>query len=228
MNGFEHGNLNKSLIKTLEYSKNARQRICVGISWDAYEEAIEKPDMVDFPRSDEHDIPEEFSNPYGHEIDIEIGKIKEVFDIDLACLIFNKDGELVDAVSPMEGEEIDESGKIYHSGDETDGVSKDDDEIIYVELKDIPEYIHHVFFIAICQSGHDLQRVINPEARVYDSTSRNEMLKCSMGGKDASGKTAFVICRIFRGDDEWMIHHICEHKIDLEIEDWSEELKKYI
>ncbi len=215
----------------LDYTKQARHRIGVSIRWDAVEENIERPDLYKLKKPEGSDRAEAsggFVNPYGEDLDAEIGVLKETFDVDLVCLMFNKDGEIVDAVSPMDGEEIDQSGKVYHSGDERHGASINDDEIISVELKDLPEYIHHMVFFATVQSGHEYTSIINPEARVYDAMNNRDLMLVGIDGDDAQGKTAYIICRIFRGEEDWMLHNIGEFRVDMEVEDWAEEVKPFL
>ena len=212
----------------LNYSIEARQRICVGISWDAIEEDVERPELYNRAPSEKEKDEGTGINPYGHDIDAEIGSIKETFDVDLICLIFNADGELVDAVSPMDGEEVDQTGQIYHSGDERHGASINEDEIISVELKGLADHVHHMVFLAIIQSGHDFSYIENPEFRVYDSKRNTDMLAEPISGPEAEGKTAYVLCRIFRGSEDWMIHHIGEFRVDTDVADWGAEVKPYL
>ncbi len=212
----------------LDYSIEARQRICIGISWDAIEENVERPEVYHHAPSKADENEENVINPYGYDIDAEIGKVTETFDVDLICLIFNAEGELVDAVSPMDGEEVDQTGKIYHSGDERHGASINDDEMIAVELKDLPEHVHHMVFLSIIQSGHDFSYIQNPEARVYDSKRNTDMLAEPIVGPNTDGQTAYIMCRIYRGEEDWMIHHIGEFRVDTDVADWGEEVKPFL
>src|SRR3989339_722456 len=121
MGKFTMAKIEKGTAGILRYTKQARHRIGVSVRWDAVEEDVERPELFNLKRPDATDEKEAvrgFVNPYGEDINPEIGIVKETFDVDLVCLMFDKDGDVVDAVSPMEGEEIDQSGKIYHSGDE--------------------------------------------------------------------------------------------------------------
>ncbi len=215
----------------LRYTKQARHRIGVSIRWDAVEEQVKRPELFKLARPTESDDAESvkgFVNPYGQDIKAEIGMVRETFDVDLICLMFNSDKELVDAVSPMDGEEIDHSGKIYHSGDERHGASINDDEIISVELKDLPDYIHHIVFFATVQSGHDYSMIVNPEARIYDAMNDRDLMLVSMGGPASAGQTAFIFCRIFRGPEDWMVHNISEFRVDRQVRDWAEEVKPFL
>lgn len=216
----------------LQYTHTARHRIGAGVSWDAAEKKVDRPKLFQLNKPEfgeaEEDLSEHFENPYGEDIKSEVGEVLETYDIDLVCLMYNEDGELSDAVSPMDGEEIDQSGKIYHSGDERQGISINDDEIISVELKDLPEYIHHMVFLVTAQCGNDLSEIVNPEMRIFDAIDDRNLLHTQMGGASAKGKTAFIFCRIYRGKDDWEVHNISEYRIDAEVENWAEEIKPFL
>ncbi len=224
-------NIEKGNSDILQYTHQARHRVGVSVRWDAVEEAVERPELYKLSKPEGADKSEHtrgFTNPYGEDIKAEIGVVKETFDVDLICLMFDENGQIVDAVSPMEGEEIDQSGKVYHSGDERHGASINDDEIISVELKDLPEYIHQMVFFATVQSGHDYSAIVNPEARIFDAMNDRDLLLVRMDGAEAEGKTAFIFCRIYRGEEDWMIQNISEFRIDAEIADWAEEVKPFL
>lgn len=210
----------------LLYSREARQRVVVGVRWDAREEVLHKT------RKSTSDSPKEgeggYDNPYTYEVESNVNLVTQTYDIDLVCLIFDENKELIDAVSPDPAESIDQSGKIYHSGDETRGVRGSDDETISVELKDLPGNIAHLVFVAICQSGHSFDQIVTPEGRVTDSRSGADLLVVPMGGAAARGKTACILARLFRGPEDWMVHHIGEFRVDREIESWGAEASVFI
>lgn len=222
----------KGMKGKLRYSQSARHRICIGISWDATEEAVERPEQYRPKLSSEDEDSSEsrrdYETRYGYELEGDVKKVKETFDLDLICLVFNKQGEIVDAVSPMEGEEVDQSGMIYHSGDERHGVSANDDEVVAVELKDLPGYASHLVFLAIIQSGHTYGQVVNPEARIYDSLSNKDLLRIRIPVKEGEDQTAFIFSRVYRGIDGWMVHYIGEFRLDHQVEDWAEEVKRFL
>lgn len=219
----------------LRYSPQARQRVNIGVGWDIVEVMAKKPEAyVPQPVTEKginernSGLPEE-ENPYVDTIRPEIGHVTHVFDADLIALIFDEKRELVDAVSPLPEENVDRSSKIYHSGDERAGVSGDDDEVISVELKDLPDYIHHIVFLVTAQSGHDFAQIVNPQARIVDSLSNRELLNVSMGGKAAKGMTGFIFAAISRGGETgWVLQNISEYRVDAEIGDWAAEVVPFL
>lgn len=214
----------KGKIVPLLYSQDARQRIVAGIRWNAREQVLQKgAKPVSVTTGSFGGQEEDYDNPYTSSVEANVNLVTQTYDMDLICLIYDSGGVLIDAVSPDPAESIDRSGKIYHSGDETRGVRGSDDETISVELKDLPEDICHIVFLAICQSGHSFDQIVAPEGRISDGKTDTDLLLVPMGGAAAKGKTACIFARIFRGEGGWMLHHIGEFRVDRQVADWGAE-----
>jgi stress response protein SCP2 len=218
----------------LLYSREARQRVFVSVSWDARMQST-RPGRKSKPAAPVlkkgADIPEAegYENLNIYRVEGEVGFVTETFDIDLVCLIFNAAGELVDAVSPDPRESMDRSGKIYHGGDETRGISDSDDETVTVELKDLPDSLHHLVFVAICQSGQSFDRIAAPHAHVTDGLTGVDVLDLDIGKPDGPGKTACILMRLHRGGPEgWMLHNICAFRVDKAVSDWGQEVRPFL
>ncbi len=199
----------------LDISQTKKQRVLIGVGWDVREEEERKRKLFG------GDDPLE--NSY---VQINV----EQYDMDLIALIFDADGNAVDAVSPDLDEVMDQSGHIYHSGDNDTGRGEHDDEVISVELAELPDYIHHIVFLAITQSGHTFGRILDSEARIADGKTDENRLHIKLGAKGSAGadKTACIFARIYRDGDKWMGHHIGEFRMDAEIEDWPAEIAPYL
>lgn len=199
----------------LNISPTAKQRVHIGVGWDVREEEERKRKL--FGGGDA------LENSY---IQINV----EQYDMDLVAIIFDADGNPVDAVSPDLDEVMDQSGHIYHSGDNDTGRGEYDDEVISVELAELPDYIHHIVFLVIAQSGHTFDRILGSEARIADSKTNEDRLHINLGpkGSEGVGKTACIFARIYRDGDKWMGHHIAEYRIDKDIEDWPAEMQPYL
>lgn len=199
----------------LEISETTQRRVHIGVGWDVREEEEKKRKLFGNVTGGE--------NPDNQYIQINV----EQYDMDLVALIFDAEGNAVDAVSPDLDEVMDQSGKIYHSGDNDTGRGDYDDEVISVELAGIPDYIHSIVFLVIAQSGHTFDRILESEARIADGKTNKNALKINMG-EDGKGKTACIFARMFRRDDQWLVHNISEYRMDKEVEDWVEEVKPYL
>jgi stress response protein SCP2 len=186
----------------LQYSPKARQRILIGLNWDARAKGAGLIERV---------------KGVGHNV--------ESHDMDLACVMYDADGSFVDGVSGRPEETTDQSGKVYHSGDDTTGTGDLDDETLWVELKDLPDYIHHIVVVVEMQSKHTFNDVEQPHIRLADGMTNENQFIASMTG----AYTAFVFGRIFRGDGgEWLFHYIGENFMGSDIADWVDHLHRYV
>jgi tellurium resistance protein TerZ len=196
-------------------SETGKRRVHIGVGWDVREEEERKRKLLGGG--------DPLENTY---VQINV----EQYDMDLVALIFDAEGNAVDAVSPDLDEVMDQSGHIYHSGDNDTGRGDYDDEVISVELTDMPDHIHHIVFLITAQSGHTFERILDAEARVADGKTNEDRLKIKLGekGKAGADKTACIFARIYREGDGWFLHHIQEYRVDANIEDWIAEITPYL
>ncbi|MGB0720367.1 MAG: TerD family protein [Bdellovibrionales bacterium] len=189
----------------LNVTKEARHRIFVGLGWDPNEKTGLKDKIGDLlKRRDGH------------------------HDLDLSCFYYGADRACLGVISPQSGVYADASETIYHSGDNAEGVGDGDDEQISVELKDLPDHIHHLIFKASIKSGHRFGEVDTPEIRICDGYSGHCFLQTALQdhAKDAD---AYVFLRLYRrGAQGWGLHYIDSACDNLSLEDWKEALKSHI
>lgn len=104
----------------LQFSTQGKGRIVTGLSWDP------RPGKVGFIQ--------------------QVVKKDSQHDMDLTCFMYNVQGEFVDYVGSEAQDSMDQSGKVYHSGDDMSGEGQGDDETISVELNALPVDIHALIF----------------------------------------------------------------------------------
>lgn len=173
---------------TLNVTQKARHRVFAGLGWDPKEKAslMEKAKEL-------------------------IGGPKTWHDLDLSCFIYDTRKSFIQSVTAETGSHINESGAIYHSGDNEEGIGDGDDEQISAELKDMDENIGHLVFIATIKSGHTFGDITAPTIRLVDGYSGHEFLSAPLDTKDGSDKVAFVFAHIYRNAlGQWMLHYIGE------------------
>ena len=190
----------------LKYTPEARHRVFCALNWDA--------------RTDSPTMGDRIQTIQGHNA--------ETFDLDLACVVYNENKQAIDGVSGRADETVDNSGHIYHSGDDYDGIGDDDDEIISIELKNMPEDIHHIVLVAEVQSQHDFQQVPAANIRLADAYTNENQVQIALNGAESGGKSAYVFARIYRHGDTWMLHYIGDYLDGDEIEDWIDYLTRYL
>ena len=109
----------------LNVTKEARHRVFVGLGWDPNEET----GLIDKAKA--------------------LVKGQELHhDLDLSAYVFDADARMISHICAESGRHTDQTGKIYHSGDNIEGLGDGDDEQISVELKDLDPLIAHIIFTA--------------------------------------------------------------------------------
>lgn len=172
--------------KKLNVTKAARQRIMCGLGWDpAPEYSFAQRVKAFFEKKQIH------------------------HDLDLACYIYDSKYQLISYVSAEAGQSIDQTGKVYHSGDNLEGIGEGDDEEISVELKDIDESFHHILFAAHIRTGHSFAEIDDCQIRLADGYTDHNFLIRELDDEVDSDKNTYVFCMISRTDhDEWRLRYL--------------------
>lgn len=191
--------------KTLNVTQTAKHRIMAGLGWD--------------PTSDISFL--EKIN------DVVAGK-KSYHDLDLACFLFDRDFNVISHVSADPGKSIDETGKVFHSGDNVEGYGDGDDEEISVELLNLDKNIAHIVFTAEIRTGHDFTEISNPEIRLADGYSDHNFLVTQLENETAKDKSAYAFTHVYREGDQWAVHYLDKYLNTGSYESWVEQLTSII
>jgi stress response protein SCP2 len=189
----------------LNVTQKARHRVLAGLGWDPADEA-----------------------DFKEKIDQALGGKKIYHDLDLACFFYDSHNVLIGSVSPDPAQTADDSGKIYHSGDNAQGHGEGDDEQISVELKNLDPDIHHVLFTAKIQTGHSFAEVDTPEMRLADGMTNADFLKVAIDHPEGKGCDVFVFAHIYRRGAEWRLHHVAEYLKSADLKAWRDELPRFL
>jgi len=190
----------------LGQTMQSKQRVVAGLSWDAREEKVGM--LNKFLKHDSQ------------------------HDLDISCYIYNREGEFIDFVGAEAQDSMDQSEKIYHSGDNMSGAGEGDDERISLELADLPPEIKTIVFLVEVRSAHGFGDLEAPHARLVDSFTEKNLLFVELTHEEAAEKDAFVFCAINRDSREsptgWMLTHIADYPDLSKIEDWGQYLARYV
>jgi tellurium resistance protein TerZ len=189
----------------LNHTKQSRERIIAGLSWDPREDKVSR---------------------VRHML-----KTDSQHDLDITCYIYNKGGEFIDFVGAEAQDSVDQSGKIYHSGDDMTGAGEGDDEFISAELAELPESIHALVFLVEIRSRHVFSDIEAPLCRLVDSMSHNELLSSPINHDDCVDKNAFIMGAISRdasNESGWTLYNISEYPDISKIEDWGSYLAQFV
>lgn len=98
------------------------------------------------------------------------------------------------------------NGSIVHSGDNRTGDATGDDEVININLSQIPSDVEKIAFTATIHEGEERRQnfgqVSNAYIRVVNKTTGEELIRYDLG-EDFSIETAVVIGELYRHNNEW-------------------------
>lgn len=220
-------------MKTIDLSiaNDGLQRLLVGLSWNAKELSNEEKreqilsGVKDVAFGDIFLLRTNIDRIH-EKMDLE-GRDKDDhnFDLDLCCLTFDKDGNILSLVDPDAWNAIDESGKVYHSGDNMTGEGDIDDEQIYIDINKLPKEIHEIFIFVQSDCKHPIHEINDPKIHLTYSKSNEKIIESAFDKKTEDDQYGYVFCRIYRNGANWKLEHIdgyCAFE-----ENWAEYFQKF-
>lgn len=129
------------------------------------------------------------------------------FDLDASALCLNKNGKANDGKDLVFYNNMKHpSGAIVHSGDDRTGGGKGDNEIITVDLQNVPANIERIAFVITIYEAEDKKQnfgmIESARARVVDADSNTELVRYDLS-ENYSLETAMIVGEIYRNDGEW-------------------------
>ncbi len=188
----------------LLFTKSPRDRVLVAISWDV---RAKKTTVVDVVRG-----------------------TNQQHDLDLSCFVYDEHGEYIDFVGSMAQDSMDQSGAIYHSGDDATGEGDGDDESISCELAGL-DHVHSLVFVTEIRSNHTFAEIDDPYVRIADGMTNQNLFELHMAKKGGMDKSACVMAKIFRDPDSstgWSLQIIEFYPSIEDVSDWGSYLVRYL
>jgi tellurium resistance protein TerZ len=130
----------------------------------------------------------------------------ESIDLDASCLLFDEQGDLLDAVWFRQLRSRD--GSIQHSGDNLTGAGEGDDERIAVDLTKVPANVKSLVFTVNNYTGQDFSRVQNAFCRIANVANNREIARYDLSCQGTH--TAMIMAKVYRHNNEWKMHAIGE------------------
>ncbi len=129
------------------------------------------------------------------------------FDLDASALMLGEDGRVLsDLHFVFYNNLISPDGSVEHTGDNRDGQGDGDDEIVKVDLAQVPSQCTRIVFPV---SIHDAQarrqnfgQVANAFIRIVDQADGREITRFDLM-EDASTETAMIFGELYRHTGQW-------------------------
>ncbi len=128
-------------------------------------------------------------------------------DLDASVILFDENKKMLDVV--YFGQLQSKDGSIRHSGDNLTGEGSGDDEIIRVNLNQIPAQVKSLVFTVNSFRGQSFEKVENAFCRLVDQSTNQEIASYKLSSQGAH--TGLIIAKIYRHNDVWKMHAIGEN-----------------
>jgi tellurium resistance protein TerZ len=134
---------------------------------------------------------------------------KEDVDLDASCILYDDSKSNTDRVwfSKLRSED----GSIVHTGDDRSGGGPETDpnEIIHVNLDQVPGNVKSIVFVVNSYSGEDFSGVPFAFCNVVDRSTNKEIARYNLQ-TDGGAYKGFVIAKVYRHGGDWKFHAIGE------------------
>lgn len=136
------------------------------------------------------------------------------FDIDASVFLLDDNEKLIsdshfifynNLTSP------DPNNSVEHMGDNRTGAGEGDDEVVKVNLKQVPPDVHKIVMTVTIHEAEARQQnfgqVENAFVRVVDAKEQKEVVRYDLS-EDFSIETALIMAELYRKDGEWRINAV--------------------
>jgi tellurium resistance protein TerD len=129
------------------------------------------------------------------------------YDLDASALLVGANGRVLsDAHFVFYNNLTSPDGSVQHQGDNRTGEGDGDDEVIDIDLVDVPANVERVVFPvsidAAEERNQNFGQVSNAYIRVVNADNDVELTRYDLA-EDASSETAMVFGELYRRDGEW-------------------------
>lgn len=123
-------------------------------------------------------------------------------DLDASALPYGENGKVQIGNVCYFGRLTALNGAVQHSGDNLTGAGDGDDEVIKINLEQVPADVKGFAIVVNSFSGQNFGEVSNAFMRAFDGTTNEELAKYDMS-EDHSGAKYLELGRVYRHDGGW-------------------------
>lgn len=127
------------------------------------------------------------------------GNAGQNIDLDVSAIMFDAGQHIADVV--YFGQLKSRDGSIQHSGDNLTGEGDGDDEIVYINLPQVPSNIENIVLTISSFRGQTFENVENAFCRLVDQNTNQEIARYNLSSK--GNYTALIIAKLYRHNGAW-------------------------
>ncbi len=135
-------------------------------------------------------------------------KYQKDFDLDSSVICLDKQGKLADFKDIVCFSNLKHSsGAIVHHGDNLTGLGEGDDEVITINLSQIPDRISRLVFVVniykCLEREHDFSLIKNAFVRLVNIADHKELARYNLSREKYKGMTGMKLAEVYRHNGEW-------------------------
>ena len=127
-------------------------------------------------------------------------------DLDASCILFDDQGNQVDAVWFRQLKSHD--GSVLHTGDNRTGDGDGDDEQIVVDLTRVSANVSSLMFTVNSFTGQNFSQIENATCRIVNASNNQEVARFNLSTLGLHN--AQIMAKLYRHNGEWKMHAIGE------------------
>lgn len=120
-------------------------------------------------------------------------------DLDASAIMFDENKAIKDVV--YFGQMKSRDGSISHSGDNLTGEGDGDDEMIYIDLPQVPSDVKSIVLTISSFRGQSFENVANAFCRLVDQNNNQEVARYNLSSQGAY--TSLIIAKLYRHNGAW-------------------------
>ena len=135
-------------------------------------------------------------------------KTKKDFDLDSSVICLDENQKLADFKDIVCFSNLKHSSDaIIHHGDNLTGLGEGDDEVITINLSQIPDRIFRLVFVVniykCLEREHDFSQIKNAFVRLVNIADHQELARYNLSGEEYKGMTGIKLAEVYRHNSEW-------------------------
>ena len=96
---------------------------------------------------------------------------------------------------------------MIHSGDNLTGEGEGDDEVITINLDDLPENVESIWPVITIYSTHTFNQIKGAFCRIFDDQTKSEFVKYNLSEltKDDETSNGCIVASLHKYEDSWAL-----------------------
>ena len=125
-----------------------------------------------------------------------------VSDVDASIILLDKTGSLIETIYFGN---LNFRKAVVHSGDNLTGEGEGDDEVITINLDDLPESVESIWPVITIFSTHKFNEIKGAFCRIFDGETKSEFVKYNLSEITDMTSNGCIVASLHKYEDSWAL-----------------------